>query len=129
MNSTEQPKCSLTVFHDGSCPLCRREIALVQKLTRSEAISYVDVSQVGADSVAPGLTGGDAMQRFHVRRGDGRMLNGAAAFLELWSRSPRFRFLQRVARWPSVVKLLDRLYTMLLFIRPTIARWVRRFES
>lgn len=34
----------LTVWHDGACPLCRREIALMRRLDRAGAIDFVRMS-------------------------------------------------------------------------------------
>ncbi|HPG88110.1 MAG TPA: DUF393 domain-containing protein [Hyphomicrobium sp.] len=121
--------CSLTVFHDGSCPLCRREIALVQKLTAGENIAFVDVSAPATGEVAPGLSADTAMRRFHVRRADGTLISGAAAFLELWSQSPRLIWLSKVARWPHAVAALDVLYSGVLIVRPTLSKIVRRIEN
>ena len=33
----------LTVWHDGACPLCRREIALMRQLDRRGTIEFIDV--------------------------------------------------------------------------------------
>ncbi len=56
---------NLTVFFDGSCPLCRREIALYQGLPSKQFIRWVDVSTPTA--LPSGLTCELAMRRFHVR--------------------------------------------------------------
>jgi predicted DCC family thiol-disulfide oxidoreductase YuxK len=128
-SEAEAAAACLTVFHDGSCPLCRREIALVQKLTAGEAIAFVDVSGRDAGNVAPGLSADAAMARFHVRRADGQVISGAAAFLELWSQSPRLSWLSKFAARPLVVRGLDRIYSAVLVIRPAVARLVRRWEG
>ena len=38
----------LTVWYDGACPLCTREIALMRRLDRARRIEFVDVSDDGA---------------------------------------------------------------------------------
>ena len=129
MTTSEPANPCLTVFHDGSCPLCQREIALARRVTAGAGVAFVDVSGVSAGEVAPGLTADAAMRRFHVQRADGTMLSGAAAFLEMWSRSRRLAWLQKVARRPSLVAGLDRLYTFLLLIRPAISGLLRRIEN
>ena len=67
-----------TVYFDGSCPLCRAEIGYYRRKDQSDALYFVDISAAGA--VTPeGITQQRAMERFHVRAGDGRVLSGAAA--------------------------------------------------
>jgi predicted DCC family thiol-disulfide oxidoreductase YuxK len=117
----------LTVYHDGSCPLCRREMALARRVT--DNVEFVDVSNSGAREVAPGLSGHMAMQRFHVRRADGATLSGAAAFLEMWSCSPRLRWLKSLSRSSWIVGGLDAVYTQFLRVRPSISRFLRRFDE
>lgn len=38
----------LIVRHDGSCPMCRREIALMRRIDRRGAIDFGDVSRTPA---------------------------------------------------------------------------------
>ena len=128
VEAAAQAAC-LTVYHDGSCPLCRREIALAQKLTAGEGIAFVDVSGGNAGDVAPGLSADAAMARFHVRRADGQLVSGAAAFLELWSRSPRLGWLSKLADCPQVVRVLDLVYRAFLVIRPGLSGLLRRLEG
>jgi len=35
----------LTVFYDGACPLCRREIAFYQRLDRAQRLVWRDVAK------------------------------------------------------------------------------------
>lgn len=125
-NSAPSEAC-LTVYHDGTCPLCRREMALAKRVT--EDVAFVDVSGAGATEVAPGLTGDAAMQRFHVRLANGETLSGAAAFLEMWSQSPGLYWLRRWNRRPWLVRGLDAVYSVFLRVRPTISGVLRRFEG
>jgi predicted DCC family thiol-disulfide oxidoreductase YuxK len=127
MSMPQPARQCLTVFHDGSCPLCRREIALARKVT--EGVAFVDVSGVGAGDVAPGLSAEAAMQRFHVRRADGTVLSGAAAFLEMWSQSPRLPWMRQIARRPLLVTALNWVYGAFLRVRPMISGLLRRMES
>ena len=36
---------ALTIYYDGSCPLCRREIAFYRRLRATMRLDWVDVSQ------------------------------------------------------------------------------------
>ena len=78
----------LIVWHDGGCPLCRREIAVMRRLDRRGAIDFVDVSQ--AQPSACPIDRADLLARFHASE-DGRLLSGAAAFAAMWRAIPLLR--------------------------------------
>jgi predicted DCC family thiol-disulfide oxidoreductase YuxK len=62
------------------------------------------------------------MERFHVRAGDGRLLSGAAAFVEVWSRLPAWRWAARAASLPGALAGLELGYRLFLWVRPFISR-------
>src|ERR1700761_4704119 len=105
---------SVTVWHDGKCPLCRREIALMRRLDRRHAIRFVDASD-GA-SVCPADRAA-LLARFHASE-DGRMLSGAAAFAAMWRAIPLLRPLGLAARNERVLALLESTYGVFLRWRP-----------
>lgn len=110
----------LTVFHDGACPLCAREIALMRRLDRRGAIDFVDVADPGTSCPIDRRA---ALARFHAIE-DGRLLSGAAAFAAMWRAIPWLRPLGLAARNPAVLGLLDRLYDRFLTVRPRLQRWL-----
>lgn len=110
---------------NGSCPLCRAEIGYYRRTDEAGTLCFVDVSEAGAP-VPDGLTQQRAMDRFHVRASDGRLLSGAAAFVEVWSRLPRWRWAARVASLPGVLAVLELGYRMFLPVRPLISGLVGR---
>lgn len=122
------PACPTTVYFDGACPLCRREIAHYQRVDSESALCFVDVSAPNAATPA-GVDRAQALARFHVRAGDGRVLSGAAAFVGVWAALPGWRWAARVARLPGVVWVLELGYRAFLPLRPYLARWVRRVEA
>lgn len=122
---------ALTVLYDGACPLCRREIAHARRLAARRGgagIDFVDIA--GAGCALPGAPPtAQLLARFHVRRADGTWLDGAAAFAEMWSRLPGWRWAARAARGPGALALLESAYRGFLRLRPTLqglaARWDR----
>ncbi len=115
----------LRVFYDGACPLCRREIALYQRLAARAPVAFVDVSQVAAE-VPCGITRAQLLARFHVQVPDGTLHGGAAAFVALWARLPGWRFLAGLARLPGGLALMELGYCGFLRCRPLLQRTVRR---
>ena len=119
----------LTVYFDGSCPLCTAEIGHYRKLDRAGAVAFADVSSPGGDP-GPDLAREDAMARFHVRMPDGRLLSGAAAFAALWRTMPGpWRVFGRVAGWRPVTLILEGLYRAFLPVRPALSRAFGRFRG
>ena len=109
-----------TVYFDGSCPLCRGEIGYYRRKDHSGALCFVDISEPYA-LVPDGLTQRQAMERFHVRAGNGQLLSGAAAFVEVWARLPCWRWAARATALPGIMALLELSYRLFLPARPTLA--------
>ena len=110
-----------TAFFDGSCPLCRAEIGYYRRRDKAGALCFVDVSETGAPTPG-GITQQRAMERFHVRARDGRVLSGAAAFVEVWTHLPKWRWAARAASLPGALDVLELGYRIFLPVRPFIAR-------
>jgi predicted DCC family thiol-disulfide oxidoreductase YuxK len=110
-----------TVYFDGSCPLCRAEIGYYRREDQAGLLCFVDVSE-GAAATPEGITQKRAMERFHVRASDGRVLSGAAAFVEVWTRLPKWRWAARAASLPGALAALELGYRMFLPVRPFISR-------
>jgi predicted DCC family thiol-disulfide oxidoreductase YuxK len=119
---------STTVFFDGSCPLCRREISVYQRAIASTPIIWVDVSAERAASMA-GRSCGELMERFHVQRADGVMLSGAPAFIALWRVFPAWRWLGKLGSLPGMPPLLELLYRGFLHVRPAIQWLFKKFDT
>ena len=116
----------LTVFYDGSCPLCCREIAVYRRRVASVRTRWTDVSACTPEALPEGLTRQDALARFHVQRADGALISGAGAFAELWAHTPGFRWLGFMARLPMIHGVLDRAYGIFLDSRPVLQKLLSR---
>ena len=115
------PQPAVTVWYDGDCPLCLREIALMRRLDRRERIAFVDLS--GPDTACP-VDRQLMLERFHARE-NGTLLSGAAAFAAMWRAIPVLRPLGLAARQPAVLGLLERTYRAFLKVRPLLQELLR----
>lgn len=82
---------AVTVYYDGDCPLCSREIRAYRGLEGADRICWVDLRSADPAELADGLDRNEALARFHVRGADGSLVSGGAAFLELWRSLPALR--------------------------------------
>jgi predicted DCC family thiol-disulfide oxidoreductase YuxK len=105
----------VTVWFDGSCPLCSREIALMRRLDTRGRIAFVDIT--GPETVCP-IDRRGMLERFRAREGDGTLLSGAAAFAAMWRAIPVLRPLGLAARRGFVLRGIERAYLVFLRLRP-----------
>lgn len=109
----------LIVWHDGGCPLCRKEISVMRRLDRRGAIEFVDVTRTQASACPIDST--TMLARFHASE-DGKLLSGAAAFAAMWRAIPLLRPLGLAARAPWVLAAFERIYMRFLRMRPRLQR-------
>jgi len=109
-SKTSKDRQPLTVYFDGSCPVCSQEVGLYRRLDRSCSISWHDVSVDAGDLERDGVDQADALDRLHVRMPNGSLAIGAQAFIAIWERVPIFRPLALLARLTPVRRVLERGY-------------------
>jgi len=85
-----------TVFYDGDCPLCRREVAHYRRIDRGERLHWVDAANEPETLTEHGLSLERAMAELHVLDGAGRWQRGVDAFLVIWQQLPAYRWLAKL---------------------------------
>lgn len=113
----QPPATPCTVYFDGACPLCRREIGHYQRQAGAETIAWVDVSRCDASALGSDLDRADALARLHVRDAEGRLVSGAAAFAAIWARLPAYGWLARLGTRRPILRLMDLAYAGFLRVR------------
>lgn len=112
------PTAQLTVYFDGACPVCSAEIAHYRRQPGAQACEWVDAASCPEEALGPALTRDAALRRFHVRRADGRLVDGMRGFAVLWSTLPSTARLGRVASFGPMPALLEAAYRVFLAVRP-----------
>jgi predicted DCC family thiol-disulfide oxidoreductase YuxK len=98
------------VFFDGECPLCVREIRLLQRLDAERGrIRFTDIAAPGFDAAALGIGYATLMERIHGRLPTGELITGVEVFRRLYA-AAGFRRLVALTRWPGVSHLLGAAY-------------------
>lgn len=106
------------VFFDGGCPLCTREIAFYRRQDRAHRLVWTDVTGSEGEALPGGLSREAALARLHVRRADGRLVSGAAAFAEIWRALPGFHLAGRLLGLPPLLWVAEGGYRLFLLARP-----------
>jgi predicted DCC family thiol-disulfide oxidoreductase YuxK len=119
---------SVTVFYDGSCPLCTAEIGVYRRCAGAELVSFTDVSAHEPGTIVAGLDRTIALKRFHVLGVDGRLYSGAEGFARLWLALPTWRWLGRIVLLPGVLQATESVYRGFLVVRPAL-QWIFRAKA
>jgi len=119
---------NLTIFYDGSCPLCTAEIGHYKQADTNGDLNCVDVSSAKFEGDAM-ITQQAAMERFHVRLVDGQQFSGARGFVEVWRTIPSWQWLARLSDRPSVLPVLELVYSFSLHLRPITVRVFKAIHS
>lgn len=114
----------LTVYFDGSCPLCTAEVSALKVHDRDDALQLVDCASPGFTDhhlQAAGIANADLLRMIHARDGDGRWLKGVDVFVAMY----RIAGLHAIARlWahPWLRPLWDRAYPWIARHRMALSR-------
>lgn len=99
-----------TMFYDGGCPLCRREVEHYRRIDRARRVDWVDITRQPDRLEAAGLGPDAAMSRLHAFDREGRLVVGVSAFVAVWHALPYYRHLARAVEALRLVGVLDWLY-------------------
>lgn len=99
----------IEVFYDGACPLCMREIRMLQGRDRRRRIRFVDIAADGRDATSVGLSWEALMDRIHGRLPNGTVVEGVEVFRRLYA-AVGFGPLVALTRLPGIRQLLDVAY-------------------
>ena len=99
----------LTVFFDGACPICDREIALMKRLDRRRQLEFCDFSAQEYDAASSGFATADLGAVIHARWADGSIITGVEVFRAMWE-AVGLGFLARLSRLSLVEPLVLKAY-------------------
>ncbi|MDO3387844.1 DUF393 domain-containing protein [Gilvimarinus sp. SDUM040013] len=107
-----------TLYFDGKCPLCRREIRLLKRVVSSR-LRFVDVhgASLAEDQRAAML------QQLHLQTADGKWLVGLAANVAAWRMTP-LGFLFAPLLWPGIKPVAEHCYQRWAARRARRCEWI-----
>ena len=103
----------MKVYYNESCNICRAEVNLYKK-QNIEEIEWVDITD---NIVAEKNTLKDnktLLRRLHVKEG-GKVFGGARAFLLVWKKIPKYKFLYNFFKLPIIFTLFSFFYEIVAF--------------
>ena len=103
----------MKVYFNNSCKICKAEIDLYKK-EKIKEIDWVDITNNNLAEKETSKNNKELLRRLHVKEGD-KITEGAAAFLILWKKIPKYRFLYNFFRLPIIFNLFSFGYEIVAF--------------
>lgn len=96
-----------TLFYDGQCPLCAKEIGTLRKLQTGDLV-FADIhAQQNRKGMLPDREA--LLRRLHLLTGEGNWIVGLPANVRAWSHT-RFGFFFKPLLWPVIYPVAARIY-------------------
>jgi len=100
----------ITFLHDGECPLCAREVAMLRRLDRGRGrLAFDDIAAPGFDASRYGRSQAELMARIHGVLPDGTLIEGVEVFRRAYA-AVGLGWLVAPTRWPLLRPLSDAAY-------------------
>ena len=103
----------MKVYFNNSCKICKTEIDLYKK-EKIEEIDWVDITNNNLAEKETSKSSKELLRRLHVKDGE-KVIQGAEAFLVLWKKIPKYRFLYNFFRLPIIFNLFSFGYEIIAF--------------
>jgi len=101
------------VYFNNSCNICRAEINLYKK-QNIEDIEWVDITNNKSAEIETQKNGKALLRRLHIKDGD-KIIGGAEAFLLVWKKIPKYKFLYTFFKIPIIFTLFSLSYEVIAF--------------
>ena len=103
----------MKVYFNNSCKICKTEIDLYKK-ENIEEIDWIDITNNDSAELETSKDKKQLLRRLHVKDGD-KIIQGAAAFLVVWKKIPKYRILYRILKLPIIFNLFSLFYEAIEF--------------
>ena len=103
----------MKVYFNNSCKICQSEINLYKK-ENIENIEWVDITNNKDAERETSKDDKALLRRLHVKE-NGKIIGGAKAFLLVWKKIPKYRFLYSFFKLPVIFTIFSAGYEVIAF--------------
>ena len=103
----------MKVFFNNSCKICRSEINLYKKENIKD-IDWIDITNNSDAEKDTFRNDKQLLRRLHVKE-NGQIIQGAEAFLYIWKKIPKYKFLYKFFKLPIIFTIFKYVYEIVAF--------------
>ncbi len=101
----------ITVFYDGKCGLCLKEINYYRLIAPPDIFNWQDITESTEDLKEAGITLSQGLKFLHAKDSDGNLHIGVDAFILIWRNLNRWRLLAAFVSLPVVRPVTEWAYS------------------
>jgi len=101
------------VYFNNSCNICRAEIDLYKKQNIQD-IEWIDITDNKSAEIETQKNDKALLRRLHIKEGE-KVIGGAEAFLLVWQKIPKYKFLYTFFKIPIIFTLFSYFYEIIAF--------------
>jgi len=96
----------ITVFYDGKCGLCSKEINHYRKIAPDGIFNWQDITQSATELNKEGISLAEGLKLLHAKDKTGKLHIGVDAFILIWKQLKRWNLLAFIASLPVINPIL-----------------------
>lgn len=101
----------ITVFYDGKCGLCAKEIGYYRRVAPNGIFDFQDITQSSEELAKAGVSLSEGLKILHVQDEAGIIHKGVDAFILIWAQLQFWKILAALVSLPLVKPVAYFLYT------------------
>jgi len=103
----------MKVYFNNSCKICRSEINMYKK-ENIEDIDWIDITNNKEAEKETAKNDKELLRRLHIKEND-QVIEGAEAFLYVWKRIPKYKFLYSFFKLPIIFTIFKYGYEIVAY--------------
>ena len=110
MSKFQRSPIMISVFFDGKCNLCSKEIDYYQRIAPKNTFNWVDITKTPGELDKFEIKLSDGLRLMHVADSNGNIFTGVDAFIIMWKQIKYWKFLGLFVSLPIVKQIAKLLY-------------------
>ena len=103
----------MKVYFNNSCKICRSEINMYKK-ENIEDIDWIDITDNKDAEKETSKNDKELLRRLHIKEND-QVIEGAEAFLYVWKKIPKYKFLYNFFKLPVIFNIFKYGYEIVAY--------------
>lgn len=100
----------ITVFYDGKCGLCSKEINHYRKIAPPNIFNWQDITESADELNKEGISLSEGLRLLHAKDEEGLVHVGVDAFILIWKQLRRWRILAFLVGLPIIRQIANTAY-------------------